>query len=390
MKNVLAENYSLLRVRVLLVLLFSVFWLQVGAQNPNITDTLSDKIIERVLKDNHDLSDKRKSFNGYPYAFYTPESQFAVGAGGIFISYLGTSAELKPSKLGFGGYYSTNKQYKISLSPELYLLRNKLYISAPMSYGFFINKFWGIGDDAPNNDNADYSQKTFAVMIGVQIPPWLFSADRTGIILDYNHTDIVDKKGNELLLSDSINGNSGGQIFGIGSDLVWDSRDNIFFPNNGAYQYFKLVFYPDVDGYLFSLLELDVKGFVAVAPDHVFAMNFYVQSTTGDAPFYYLPSLGGPKRMRGYFSGRYRDNFYGMMQLEYRQYIWKRLGFVAFGGVGNVSNSMIEYNFNTMKYSGGVGLRYLFNKKQKVNLRMDIGLGSGGNHGIYFGIQEAF
>ena len=43
-----------------------------------------------------------------------------------------------------------------------------------------------------------------------------------------------------------------------------------------------------------------------------------------------------------------------------------------------------------MKYSYGLGLRFLFNKQQKINLRMDIGFGSDGSRGIYFGIQEAF
>jgi hypothetical protein len=37
-----------------------------------------------------------------------------------------------------------------------------------------------------------------------------------------------------------------------------------------------------------------------------------------------------------------------------------------------------------------MGLRFLFNKKQKINLRMDLGFGQDGNSGVYFGIEEAF
>lgn len=47
-------------------------------------------------------------------------------------------------------------------------------------------------------------------------------------------------------------------------------------------------------------------------------------------------------------------------------------------------------DINELKYSFGGGLRYLFNKKEQVNLRMDIGIGPNGNTGIYFGIEEAF
>ena len=79
-----------------------------------------------------------------------------------------------------------------------------------------------------------------------------------------------------------------------------------------------------------------------------------------------------------------------MGQLEYRKSFSKRWGYVLFGTVGNVSENIIEYNFRTLKYSFGSGVRYMFNKKERVNLRADIGIGADGNSGVYFGIEEAF
>jgi outer membrane protein assembly factor BamA len=376
----------------LILLIFTIH--QNFAQQTDVLDSISDNVIENIYKEEPGTvkndSAKRTSFNVYPYAFYTPESKLAFGAGGIFIFYGGKEKDLKPSKIGFGGYYSTNKQYKISMSPNLYFFENNLYIELPTSYGYFINKYWGIGDDTPVYDSASYAVTTFTSTLTIQVPPEFFAADRTGIILDYDYTDMTDKKGNELLKNDSLPGSNGGTLIGLGTDLVWDSRDNLFFPNSGGYQYFKVVFYPGISDYIFSLIELDVRAYRAISPDHVFAFNFYVQSALGETPFYKLPALGGQKRMRGYFNGRYRDNFYGMLQAEYRQYFWKRLGFAVFGGVGNVANNMLEYDFGNLKYSYGAGLRFMFNKKQKVNLRMDLGFGNDGNRGIYFGIQEAF
>ena len=369
-------------------------------------DSLSTNVLQSVYVEDPDHismqqsdSTKRSSFNAYPYVFYTPESKLAFGAGGIFIFYTkkversdpeGEQIELKPSKIGFGGYYSTNKQYKISLSPNLYLFDNKMYFELPTSFGLFVNKFWGIGEDIPNRENTSYTQQTFSTAFEVQVPPLLFMADRTGLILAYEDVIIKDIMDNELLLNDSLPGVNGARQYGIGTDLVWDSRDNIFFPNSGLYQFFKIMFYPGLSDYIYTSLELDAKGFWSFAPDHVIALNMYVQSVLGETPFYNLPSVGGPSQLRGYFFGRYRDNFYGMMQAEYRQYFWKRLGFVVFAGAGNVSSNILEYNFSNLKYSYGLGLRFLFNKKEKVNLRMDIGFGNDNNRGIYFGIQEAF
>ena len=380
------------KVYILLLVFSSVL---MNAQNKFSTDSISHKVIENVYVEEPSTvkndSVKRSTFNAYPYVFYTPESQFAGGAGGIYIFYTGKEPKLKPSKIGFGGYYSTNNQYKISMNPVLYFFENKLFIEIPTNYGYFINKYWGIGDSVEDYDNAAYAVNTFSSTLTVQVPPRVFSADRTGIIFDYNYAEIDDKKGNELLEDDTLPGYNGGNLFGIGTDLVWDSRDNIFFPNSGSYQYFKFIVYPGgLSDYTFAKLQLDVKAFKAISKNHVFAFQFFLESAMGDTPFYMLPSLGGSARMRGFFNGRYRDNFYGMSQLEYRQYFWKRLGFVAFGGLGNVADNILDYDFGNLKFSYGAGLRFLFNKKQNVNLRMDIGFGSDGSRGIYFGIQEAF
>ena len=104
--------------------------------------------LEEVSIELTDSTKSRSKFNGYPYAFYTPETKFAFGAGGIFIFFTGEEEVLNPSKIGFGGYYSTNKQYKISMNNAYYFFNNKLYFNLPLSYGYFVDKFWGIGDNA--------------------------------------------------------------------------------------------------------------------------------------------------------------------------------------------------------------------------------------------------
>jgi len=363
----------------------------VSAQEENKIDSLSNNVVQSIFKDVPENVDsvKRSAFNAYPYAFYTPESKLAFGAGGIFTFYTGNGNKLKPSKIGFGGYYSTNKQYKISMNNTFYFNNNKLYFHLPLSFGYFVNKYWGIGKDVDDYADASYSVQTFAATLTVQLPPVWFAADRSGIIIDYDYTTIVDKQNNELLNNDSLAGADGGQLIGIGADLVWDSRDNIFFPNTGGYQYFKVVFYPGIGNYVYANFELDVRHYRAFSKDHVLAGNFYLQSTVGETPFYKLPAVGG-KQMRGYFYGRYRDNFFAMLQMEYRQYFYKKFGFVVFSSVGNVASSILDYNFKNVKYTYGGGLRYLFNKKEKINLRMDIGVGTDGSTGIYFGIEEVF
>lgn len=364
-------------------------------QDLKVVDTISNTIITTIYTDisdqtkNDSIQKKKASFNAYPYVFYTPESEFAGGAGGIYVFYTEKGNTIKPSKIGFGGYYSSNKQYKFSVNNSFYFSENKIVVKFPISYGYFINKFWGVGDEVPDYDNAAYTMTAFTATLNFQVPPLLFSSDRSGIIIDYDHTKIVDKLNNEFLLDEDIVGIDGGNSIGIGTDLVWDSRDHLFFPKSGGYQYFSTIFYTGLGDFTFVEFELDVRHYFPIRKDHVLAANFFLQSTTGDTPFYKLPSLGG-MQMRGFFNGRYRDNFYAMTQLEYRQFFADRWGFVVFGTLGNVSEDILNYDFGNLKYSLGTGIRFLFNKKERINLRADIGVGKDGNTGIYFGIEEAF
>jgi outer membrane protein assembly factor BamA len=331
------------------------------------------------------------TFNGYPYAFYSPETQAAIGAGGIFLFYTKDKSDiLRPSKVGFGAFYTSNKQYKFSVNPSVYFNSNKLVLQMPMSFGYSLDKFWGVGNETIETGTEDYFREDLNIQLEVQVPPLLFFSDLSSFILDYKHTTIVDAEENQFLIDETVAGYNGGDLFGVGFGLVWDRRNNLFYPTSGHYQNIKFLVYTEPSNYTFTTFELDVRYYKNLFKKSVLATNLYFKNVSGNVPFYELPALGGHRRMRGYFQGRYRDNNYFTLQTEYRQYFWKRFGFVAFGGLGDVSEEITSFNLNELKYSFGGGLRYLFNKKEQVNLRMDIGIGGDGETGIYFGIEEAF
>lgn len=367
------------------IIFFSILWINLSHSqgDQNVTDSL-------LVKQNDSIKTKKVTFNGYPYAFYTPETQAAFGGGGIFIFYTKNTGELRPSKIGFGAHYTTNKQYKFSLNSSIYFNSNNLVIKMPLSFGYTLDKFWGLGNSTVDTGTEGYFREDFDIQLEVQVPPLLFFADRTGFILEYNNTQIVDIQENEFLINQTVAGFKGGQLFGVGFNLVWDGRDHIFYPTSGHYQYIKSIVYPDPSDYIFTSIEIDVRYYKKLFKNQVLATNLYFKSVSSNAPFYKLPALGGQHRMRGYFEGRYRDRTYMTLQTEYRQFFSKRIGFVAFAGLGDVGSEITSLKFKELKYSLGGGLRYLFNKKEHVNLRVDIGIGKDGNTGIYFGIEEAF
>ena len=94
--------------------------------------------------------------------------------------------------------------------------------------------------------------------------------------------------------------------------------------------------------------------------------------------------------MRGYYDGRFRDKNQVVLQAEYRVPLFWRLGMVAFGGFGTVSNNFSDLDIQYLKYSSGLGLRVALNKSEKLNLRLDYGIGQGKAKGFYFQLGEAF
>ena len=71
----------------------------------------------------------------YPYAFYTPETELAFGAGSLVYFRTKPVLTLKPSKILFAGYYTTNNQYFIKLAPTLYFAgTSNMIIESEFSY----------------------------------------------------------------------------------------------------------------------------------------------------------------------------------------------------------------------------------------------------------------
>ncbi|MDZ7624381.1 MAG: hypothetical protein U5J96_08070 [Ignavibacteriaceae bacterium] len=340
-------------------------------------------------KDSDSTSSRELSLNGYPYVYYTPETELAFGVGGILVFYTSDSPVIKPSKVVLGGYYSTKKQYKITLDPAFYFSDNRIFINMPLSFGYFVDKYFGVGPNSVDDGNEDYISRVYTATLFVQIPSYWFTSDRTGLILDFNSTEMVDKQTNPELVNNTVTGSEGGNFYGIGLQAVWDDRDNLFFPNEGKFSSLKFLSYP-IGDFNFYSLELDVRHYSSFSKDQVLAGQGYFVASGGDIPFYKMPSLGGQNRMRGYYYGRYRDNVYVTLQLEYRQFFWWRFGYVLFGSVGGVATSPEKLRIDEFKFSYGAGLRFLFNEEEKVNIRADIGITRDGDTGIYFGIEEAF
>jgi outer membrane protein assembly factor BamA len=112
-------------------------------------------------------------------------------------------------------------------------------------------------------------------------------------------------------------------------------------------------------------------------------------SANGSVPFYDLCLYGFNNDLRGYTTGEFQNRRMFSAQAEYRLELRKRLGVVAFGGVGGVAPRWSDFRSDGLLPGGGVGLRFKLDKKNHINYRIDFAVGREG-HTISIGVGEAF
>ncbi len=89
-------------------------------------------------------------FNGYPFAFYSPETEFAFGGGGVMTFYTDKDPILNPSKVTFSGWYSTVKAYQMLIKSSLYFSKNTIASDIELRFVHEFDKFFGVGNNTPD------------------------------------------------------------------------------------------------------------------------------------------------------------------------------------------------------------------------------------------------
>ena len=334
-------------------------------------------------------SEIRTEFFAYPYVFYTPEKKFAFGGGGI-LSMQDTSRSLsKPSKFVFSAYYTTANQFLIYLNPEFYFDEEKYLLTGIFWVERLIEKFYGYGSATDEIDEPFYKLFDFTANISANY------AFTQGFLIGaqyyFENVSRLDLMQNPIFENENILGEEGGINSGLGIRFFYDSRDNIFYPSEGFYDEVQVTYFSKAFGgnYDFNSYLIDIRNYFSLSENQILAVEAYFNAVYGSPPFYSFPKLGGHRRMRGYYEGRFRDKTYYAIQTELRSFIYWRLYGVVFAGVGDVFGNFDNFTTKNIKPSYGVGLRFRLDEQEKINIRLDIGFGKNTN-GVYFQVEEAF
>lgn len=326
----------------------------------------------------------------FPVIFYQPETGFGFGAS-VLMYYPFTPGDTvsPPSSVAPVAIYTTKNQIILGVFSEMYLAEDRWRIGSSAGYSKFPNKFWGIGNDTPDEAEEDYTPVTF------QMLAWPQKRIADGWFAGFGATlisrRITELEVGGLLDSGLISGTEDGQMLGFRGSLVRDTRGNVVYPRRGGYHQLLVDGYPKVwvADFGFARYTLDLRGYLPIGGTHVLALQALGVATSGSPPFDQLPELGGDRLLRGYFQGRYRDRDLIAFQGEYRLPLFWRVGAAGFVGAGQVASELSGFGLDRFHVAGGLGLRFLLAQDEGLNIRADFAFGEG-TSGFYLAFGEAF
>jgi len=332
----------------------------------------------------------RAGFVIAPVVGYAPETLFLFGIAGIHHFQLGRGPS--PSRLSlyrFNLVYTQKSQAIAQLDYDINLPGGKVEFNGQLKYALFPDRFYGTGNRTANDSREDFNCRYWRLQLNTQ-RRW-GSDFYVGLHLEMFTQSIIETENNGLLASGDIPGSQGMDLFGAGFYGKWDSRDNIFTASRGTYVTLALNHFSPLLGsdFTFTQLLLDGRQYVSFGKESVLAFQGMFKTTWGECPFQALPMFGGAYLLRGFYEGRFRDRSMLALQMEYRLPLIGRFGLCGFAGLAQVQANPGAFSLDGFHSAAGVGLRYKFNKRENLNLRLDIGFADE-SPAFYLTFAEAF
>ncbi len=357
--------------------------------------------------------DKAGRFIVLPIITFSPETSLRLGAIGIyFFRFQHSAPGTRLSRISFPVSYTIRNQIRIRTSYEVAFDENKHVMTGQISWSSFPLFFYGIG---PNTDFVDEEliEEEYTTETGLFEYNYFYNFKGNFFIggryffANSRLTEIEDIRIDEdnpnipptfpQLSPDVppvIPGENGGTTSGFGLTMRYDRRENIFNPTKGPFLEGSLSTFQSFLGsdFTYTKLRVDARHYKTVSNQRfVVAFQTLLERNFNVPSYEYTALLGGDEIMRGHFEGRFRDNVLLASQVELRVPLgrdtWlnttgkdyklkETFGLVFFVGAGDVSNTLGNWSFSNIKKSGGIGLRWMADEDESINIRLDLAYGS--------------
>lgn len=389
--------------------LIAVLWLAgapiANAQSSSVDTTSASGLIHKTVKLAESALDLitfergRFTLATYPLLGYSDRTGVEFGIMPVLRIYPNHSADstfYRPSTLSPSFQFSTKGMYEIDLD-AVFFTKRKWYMIAKAQFLYLPDTFYGLGNGKKTSPYATYDFYKYGVTGNFLrgITTKLFAGIHADINYNFFRNIQNPLPGEGTPFDSTIPGYEGGWCNGVGPVLIFDTRNNIVYPSKGWFVVAAAIGYGPWVGshYRFGSANVDARHFISLHQDKsILALQGYFNTTFGDeVPFYKLSAAGGKRLLRGVgHPYKYLSNHSWMLQAEFRQHIWWRIGATAFTGIGNVFGQFDHSAFDQVHAMAGAGFRFRILPNETLNFRCDFGLTNRGDRALFFTIREAF
>ena len=304
-----------------------------SATDSIIKNNLFQRIYRYFQQSNEVRNDKKIDFSIIGGPHFSKDTKLGLGivASGLY-RLDRTGMSLSPSNISLYGDITTTGFYLLGIDGNTIFPRDLYRLDVNMYFFSFLSQYWriGYGNGKRNDGYTEYKRKEIQIKLDFyrEIAPNTF----IGVTGMYRHVNGKDFKDIRFLEGErnKISSLGGGLI------LTYDSRDFIPNPYKGTYAKIEQTFFPKFLGNCYSFQRTDLQ------------IRHYDELWKGAVLTYDL-------------NGTFKS--------------------------GNTPWSMVAHLGKETLPSYGLGYRWEF--KNRVNIRLDYGIGKG-QSSFYFNINEAF
>lgn len=330
--------------------------------------------------DSTEVEVKKVKVLPFPTLGYEPETKFHFGAVALFTLNLYQDSLTRTSNAKIEFNYTLRNQIILESEWNYFFKDEKWFSQGILHFSKYPDLYYGVGPNSQFSDELLYQTNRIDLRGGLyrNVAKKLF----VGGALRYTNYSKVQ--------SDSVNSfDELKQRENIGTSIsaFYDNRNNLLNTSKGTFVRADLEYNFSTVDYL--ILDMDFRKYHTFKYDLVLAGRVYNQYIVNDPAFYDYSVLGGDDYVRGYFYGRYRDLHLSTVQAELRTPMFWRLGLAFISGVSTLYGENASFG-EVVRPNYGLGLRFLVDKKDKVNLRFDYVVGNDQNSGFYISFGESF
>lgn len=353
------------------------------------------KLVKRFTSTEKDSS-RSAGFMVLPALGYAQETGLEFGLAGVYNFYVNKAdTSIRTSNVTFIGTFTTERQTNLKLESDTWTTGNQYHYISELRFRNFPFNFYGLGNQTTQQDEDVLLMRLIRARLEGErlMAPHYYA----GLNFAFEHFTFSDNEHGGIFDLTPPYGQAGGWHLLFGVSQLYDTRDRNTYTTKGYYARIKYAYSPgfgEDSHFKGSRIDVDLRAFFPFAAALTLGLNAHYKASFGPRiPFYVYPELGGDMMMRGYYTGRYRDQNLLAAQSELRYRFHPRIGAAAFLGTGSTYHNGLKKARFVPSYGGGI--RYFFDLEHNSSIRFDYGFGEKRpgekrQGGFYLSLSEAF